>query len=332
MIKGLEIKQYDPSYFDKWDKFVLTGSINGTFLQSRKFLSYHPDDRFEDASLMVFKGNEIVAVIPANCICDSEEKIFISHQGSTFGGVILGKNAHTVDYVESIISLVDDYFIDNSYSKVVLKQTSTIFQNSNSELIDYFLFRKGYHDWQEVGFFIDFTDYNDDIISNFTASRRRDYRYSLKNNLSIRKLDSTDEISEFYGILCDNYKKFDETPVHSLEDLLVLKLHKISNNTDFYGIYLDDEMIAGSMVFLFDNRVFHTQYLAVRQDMKDIFVSEFMYKELIDLAKREGFRYLSFGTSTFDGGRILNKSLAQYKEGFGAKAYVNRTYRKTIGE
>ena len=102
------------------------------------------------------------------------------------------------------------------------------------------------------------------------------------------------------------------------------------DNTDFYGVYLDKELIAGGMVFKFDDHVFHTQYLAVKQNKTNIFANEFLYKSLIEEARAEGFEYLSFGTSTFESGRILNRPLAQYKEGFGTNEYVNRTYYKIL--
>ena len=44
-------------------------------------MDYHKD-RFEDYSLMVFKDEKLVAVLPANRV---EDKLF-SHQGLTYGG------------------------------------------------------------------------------------------------------------------------------------------------------------------------------------------------------------------------------------------------------
>lgn len=35
---------YDPSWDERWDRFVMKGSMNGTFLQTRRFLNYHPRD------------------------------------------------------------------------------------------------------------------------------------------------------------------------------------------------------------------------------------------------------------------------------------------------
>ena len=55
---------YSEAYATKWDRFVREQSANGTFLQTRNFLNYHPDGRFVDSSIIFLKGDEIIAVIP----------------------------------------------------------------------------------------------------------------------------------------------------------------------------------------------------------------------------------------------------------------------------
>lgn len=48
-----KIVNYNGEFEQKWDYFVMNDSVNGTFLQTRRFLNYHPLDRFEDCSLLV---------------------------------------------------------------------------------------------------------------------------------------------------------------------------------------------------------------------------------------------------------------------------------------
>lgn len=43
-------EKYDESSEKQWDQFISEKSINGTFLQSRRFLNYHPKGRFKDVS------------------------------------------------------------------------------------------------------------------------------------------------------------------------------------------------------------------------------------------------------------------------------------------
>ena len=58
----LRIVKYCDKIQSKWDDFVMNQSINGTFLQTRRFLSYHKD-RFVDDSLMIYKGNNTIVVV-----------------------------------------------------------------------------------------------------------------------------------------------------------------------------------------------------------------------------------------------------------------------------
>jgi hypothetical protein len=68
-----KIVSYDHSYESQWDNFIHTDSVNSTFLQSRNFLNYHPKERFVDISVLLFKENVLVAVVPG-CSTDDEGK------------------------------------------------------------------------------------------------------------------------------------------------------------------------------------------------------------------------------------------------------------------
>ena len=59
------VRPYTETLADKWDAFVMSHAVNGTFLHTRRFLNYHPQGRFEDCSLMIYNAQELCAVIPA---------------------------------------------------------------------------------------------------------------------------------------------------------------------------------------------------------------------------------------------------------------------------
>ena len=328
----LTIKEYSEKYEKVWDKFVLDQSMNGTFLQTRLFLNYHPKNRFNDNSIMFFKGTAIVAVIPANVVMENNERILISHQGSTFGGIVLGSNFKKISICEEIFQLLDTYLRENKFREIRLKYTSDVYSEFPSEILDYYSFLYGYTPSYEMGYYIKFSTFKDDVLSNCSSSKRRDYRYSLKNNLFFCELISDEDVILFYEILCDNYLKFDKTPIHTVQELLDFKNNRLTNIVHFYGVKQNDELIAGGMVFTFNKNVFHTQYLACKQDKTCTFANEFMYVNLIEEAKKNNYEKLSFGTSTLNGGKVLNTHLAQFKEGFGTTEYINKTYVKRIDE
>lgn len=319
---------YSSEFEGKWDSFVLNYSANGTMLQTRKFLSYHSQDRFVDNSLVIMKGTELIGVIPANLIETSEGKKLYSHQGSTFGGVILGKNNIKVSVLENVFIGLDNYCIENKIYEISLKMTSALYSKNSSELLNYYLFNHGYTCNLEVGYFIDFNKYNDDIPSNFSPSVRRHYKSAKKNGLFFRELKNRKEIKMFYDVLLDNYKKFGTQPAHSLNDLYLLKYDILKDRIRFFGVFKGDDAVASSMVFDFDHKVFHTQYLASRLAYSNLYVNEYLYTNLISCAKDNKFAFFSLGTATLEGGAKINYNLAQYKEQYGTDQYVNQTYHK----
>lgn len=318
---------YEDRYKDEWDDFVLNNSINGNFLQTRNFYNYHPKDAFEDGSLMFFKADRLAAVIPA-AIMDNGVTL-IAHPGSTYGGLVVGKDfANTTNY-KWIFEEMISYFREKGYAKVELRMHNWLYSpvEEHNELCDYFFQINGFTVRSEVGFYIELGRLSDDYSTGFEKLKRRKLNRAIKENLSFRRLVSDDEVSDFYDVLSDNMKKFGTVPVHSREEILEFKNDRLRDVTSFYGVYHGDDLIAGSMVWNFCNKkVFHTQYLASRQDALDYCPNEYLYSSLVHAAREEGYRYLSYGTASLKNGWVYNESLGMYKEGFNTDSYLNRCY------
>lgn len=330
----------------KWDRFIENDSFNGTFLQSRNFLNYHKKDKFQDCSLFVYKGtSDILAVIPAAEINEAAAdgrmiRIFSSHPGSTFGGIIFNRQFYNLKHVIAAFESLENYWRENGFGRVILKQPSQVFSTLNNDLLEYFFFQRHYRHCSEVSFVIPLADYNADITSNFTGSRRRDYNYSAKNGFEFRRLFGDREVKEFHNLLSENLAKFGAKPVHTYEELLELKNSRLKDTVEFYGTYRGSKMMAGSMVFLFslggrrrhepERTVFHTQYLAADQEHLALFPNNFNDTALIRTAKERGFDYFSFGISTEEHGAVLNERLAEFKEGFGTTCCNNKIWYKAI--
>ena len=84
-MKNYTVKRYQESDYAHWNAFI-SEAKNATFLFHRDFMDYHKD-RFEDYSLMVYKNEKLVAVLPANRV----ENVVYSHQGLTYGGLVYGE-------------------------------------------------------------------------------------------------------------------------------------------------------------------------------------------------------------------------------------------------
>lgn len=60
----ITIKRYSIEQKDLWDAFV-DASKNGTFMLKRGYVDYHAD-RFTDHSLLFYRDEELVALLPAS--------------------------------------------------------------------------------------------------------------------------------------------------------------------------------------------------------------------------------------------------------------------------
>lgn len=327
---SLEIEYYKDGMEQKWDNFVLNESMNGTFLQARKFINYHKDGKFKDCSLCIRKGNELVATIMACNIDDEGKKTFFAHKGSTYGGITISPKIYNASSIDELFHVLDVFWKTEGFEKIYLKMVPPIYQKTNTDLVDYFLYKEGFTCYDELNYYMNLDRYREDVIDQFSKNKRRDYRYSLKNNLKFKLLTSSKEIQEFYDILQLNLKKLNLTSVHSYEDLIDLKFNRFNEEIEFYGVYLEDKMIAGSMIFIFDGHIFHTQYLSSNEEYLKLFPMDFLICNLIETAICKEIDTFTFGICTEDRGRNLNLGLSRFKEGFGTEYCINRSYEKAM--
>lgn len=311
----------------EWDRFILQDSRNGLFLETRKFINYHPVNRFLDRSLCIRKGKALVGAILACEIEEDGKRIFFAHKGTTFGGISISSQVYSATHMDELLQAVLAFLKQEGFDKIYLKLVPEIYQRNNSSLVDYFLYKNGFRRYDELNFYMHLNRYRTDVLSQFSSGKRRDYRYSLKNKLQFRLLETEGEIASYYEVLLKNLKKLDLPVVHSLEDLYDLRFHRFPDWIRFYGVYLEDQIIAGSMIFLFNNNsIFHTQYLSSDEEYLKLFPMDFLIENLIETAAKENFDLFSFGICTEDQGRYINLGLSRFKEGFGTEYCINRSY------
>jgi len=323
-------------YFDKdahvWDQFLQQNTVNGTFLQSRNFLEYHPKGRFVDYSYIVYdKKGHIAAVCPACLIVNGNQRMLISHQGSTFGGIIFGKKYYCEHKIIEIIRCLEQFWKCEKINCVELRVTPELFSQENCAALEYGLYYCGYQDYVEVSTYIDYKYYENDILRNFEQGKRTNVHNCLKAGLVLRELNTDEQIAEFYQILCENLQKFDSMPVHTITELLDFNNSRLTKECGFYGIYDEEKMLAGAMMFYFANvKVAHTQYLCALQSYYTLSPMTFLYYAMIREMREKGYEKISFGISTEQHGKKLNFGLTKSKESFGGKHTLNRTYWKDL--
>ena len=154
----------------------------------------------------------------------------------------------------------------------------------------------------------------------------------MSANLIFEFINDETEIYKFYEILIENLKKHGTYPVHSFDELMELYKNKIPENIEFCVIKNDgNDCLAGAMLFKFNKaNVIHTQYLAQDFKYNNVRPMTFLYYCIINHYKNLDFKYLTWGISTEDKGKVLNKGLIKYKESFNSYYSLNRSYYKNL--
>ena len=328
MEKTFTIIPYEDKYEQAWDKFIADNAVNGTFLQSRNFLNYHPKRKFVDSSCLIFKENKLAAIVPG-CVIYDEKKVFSSHSGSTFGGPVIHKKYYDASNVIDMMKTFESYLLGHGFQKCMLKITPDLFCKEKSDLLQYVLTYYGYNSYSELSTYIDFDDYDKEIRTNLSHGQKENLKYAMKNEMQFKRLESNEAIGDFYAVLAKNLSKFDTKPVHSKEELIDFKNNRLKGIVEFYGVFHDDKIIAGAMLFKFNSLV-HTQYLAADIEYSEYRAMTYLYYNLIDLAQNYGYKKLSWGISTERQGAKLNESLLAFKESFGSKYSLNRGFYKSL--
>jgi len=309
---------YAPSLKDEWNTLV-NESKNATFLFDRNFMDYHKA-RFHDASLIFHdrKGHTI-ALLPANT--DEQAQTVYSHQGLTYGGLLMSKNIHTGEVTEALESACR-HFAAEGFTTLYYKPIPYIYNRYPSQEDLYFLYR---HDARLCTRNLSQTIFIPDAIK-MDQLRRRCAAKSVKAGHTISE---ERDVSEFWYILDKNLReRHGVNPVHSIEELELLmgrfgeriKLYVVKNQSD--------EVIAGTVVFDTGQTV-HTQYISANAEGKATGAFDHLTAHLITdvYADRQ---YLDFGISTEDGGRVLNEGLTFQKESFGGRGVCYDTWELNL--
>ena len=74
---------YSPDLIKDWGR-VLQKATNATLMHEREFLAYHPSDKFQDCSVILYENSKPMAVFAAH----KEGEMVYSHQGLSYAGLI----------------------------------------------------------------------------------------------------------------------------------------------------------------------------------------------------------------------------------------------------
>lgn len=304
------MERYEPSHKTSWDEFVRR-SKNGVFLFHRDYVEYHAD-RFEDFSLLIFRNDQLIALMPANRVNDTVE----SHGGLTFGGII-SDSKMTAGRMLQVISALSDDLRSRGIKKLIYKAIPHIYHLLAAEEDLYALFVHNARLFRR------------DISSTIAAGRRLPLAKNRKNSAKLTqnhglKVVRSENLSEFMAIAEANLQsRFGRKPVHTVTEMQLL-VNRFPENIKLFTVDQNGEMLGGAIIYESAN-VAHAQYIGTTPKGRELGALDVVMDVLLNEVYREK-PFFDFGTSTVDNGRSLNHGLIQNKESYGARSTVYDFY------
>ena len=310
----MKVVKYTTKNEKIWNDFVVN-SKNTHFFFQRSYMEYHID-RFQDHSLIFFEYDKVVAVLPANL----KNQILYSHQGLTFGGLIVGESMK-METMLNIFTVLRQYLLQKKIEKLIYKCIPYIYYVKPADEDRYALFRNGAKlIRRDVSATIDL-QYKID----YQEQRKRAIKKAAKNGLVCKK---SNNFTEYWSLLETILKtRYKSLPVHSLEEIQKLAL-LFPENIKLFVAKKDNKILAGTVVYE-NPQIVHTQYLANSIEGKKLGALDLVIDTLINEVYCDK-KYFDFGISTENDGKFLNTGLISQKEGFGARAVVHDFYEWKI--
>lgn len=307
----MKILKYCDELKGDWDCFNMNSKMP-LFMFNRDYMEYHKD-RFNDNSLLFYDDkDELLAILPATV----QDGILTSHGGLTYGGFILSNSVkqHTVN---DLFSELIKYAKKNEIKKIIYKTIPHIYHMQGAEEDFYSLFLNN----ASIKKIEPSTIINLEVPLKMPKGRKAQVGRARREGVLIKECCDFDTFIDLENeVLKDRH---DTKAVHSGNELALLKGF-FPNNIRLFGAFYEEKMIAGTLIYEYQN-VIHTQYMAANDLAREIGALDFTIATVIDKYK-ESKRYLDFGISSENGGRILNEGLISQKEGFGGRTNVYITW------
>lgn len=276
-------------------------------------MDYH-NDRYDDHSLLVFKNDQLKAILPANRV---DNKV-ISHQGLSYGGLILKEQTKFSEVLHCFYSVLS-FLNEQGVSELEIKTIPRIYNSVPSDELDYLLFIT---EAQKVRCDVTSVIDNSNRIDIKSSNRKRGLKRAKNNNLVVKEVS---EFTDFWNsVLIPNLKqRHQATPTHSLEEITLLK-KRFPNQIRQFNVFNGNNVVAGVTVFETQN-VAHVQYISADEHKQELGSLDLVFDELINTVFKDK-PYFDFGISNENQGKNINEGLLNWKEDFGGRTITHDFY------
>ena len=278
-------------------------------------MEYHAD-RFDDHSLVIRRGSDIIALLPAH----RDGNVLHSHNGLTYGGFVVSDRMTTPVMLE-VFQSCRNFLQRNGVDGLTYKTVPHIYHSRPAEEDRYALFRN------------DATLYRRDLLSTIDMGRRltpqaRRRRGAVKAEKAGVHIAESTRWTEYWTLLTEHLlQRYATAPVHGLDEILLLH-GRFPANIRLFTASRGAALLGGVVIYETET-VAHLQYAAASPEGFAVGCLDLLFLHLLDEVYKTK-RWFDFGNSTEQQGRFLNDGLIEQKEGFGGRAVAHDFYRLAI--
>jgi hypothetical protein len=306
------VRPYEAADAPIWDAFVRAGK-NSTFLFCRGYMDYH-SDRFEDRSLMVYRGTSLEALLPAN---RHDDTTVASHGGLTYGGLVVRREAPLFEVLGCLQAILRS-LSEQGVTQLLYRRIPSFYSTLPDDEISY------------ATWLLDAPRYRTDTSAvivqadrlPFDQRRRRALSKANRAGMTV----SEGDFESFWRTVLEPRlaSRHGVRPVHTLDEIRLLA-SRFPEEIRQFCVFSGAVNVAGVTIYETPT-VAHAQYIASTDEGRASGALELLFSWLIDERYRDK-HHVDFGTSNENEGRTVNAGLLTWKEGFGARIWTHEFYR-----
>jgi hypothetical protein len=315
----MEVVEFSDKHDEAWDELVAQAPM-GTFLHTRRFLSYH-GDRFSDASLLLTERDTVRAVLPA-ALDPADPSRVVSHPGATYGGLVHDGRLGGERALETLGAICDHY-AGRGLAALRYRAVPRVYHRSPSDDDVWALSELGARrvDWQ--------LSCAIDLAARRTPSTRRSRSLAKARARGVEVVESQESLAPLWAVLETTLKRrYGATPVHTLAEMELLRA-RFPDSIRPVTAVLDGAVVAGAVLFC-TPAVVHTQYLATSPDGARVNALDAVVEHSIHAAAEAGARYFDFGISPGPNRRGLSPGLYRWKAEFGGGGVLHEHFEQVL--
>lgn len=318
----LSTAPYEERCAEEWDDFVQHHSRNGVIFHERKFLGYHLPSRFRDRSLLFRRDAQLVGVMPAADVIESDGcRAVVSHPGSSAGGVVFHRQATLREVLEMVEESLAYYRLGGA-NALELRLPEPIFSDPVEGELPFVLWHRGFKlRTREVS----------SCVPLNSASSWIEFGRD-KNPGTIRALrktgvvvDMTRDAEFVYSLIERNLdRRYQKHPTHSRSEFLDLK-RRYPERIDYWVARVGETAVATCVLFQANKNAVHDFYIALDYAYAKLNVMPFLFYTVFEHYRAAGFRWFNFGISSR--ADWIKWGILEFKERLGGRATVRDVWR-----